>query len=318
MSNSLQSGSQVREFDINGLLGAGGFGITYSAWDRRLESRVALKEYFPAALAMRVGGTTVIMRPGSQDGAYDWGMEKFLHEAHALASLQHSHIVGVNKLFQANGTAYMAINYVEGSTFKDWLRDLGRLPTQDELDRIVHPLLGALEAVHKLQLLHRDLSPKNIMIAPPLKPVLIDFGAARQLVGARSQTFAAVLTPGYAPSEQYGATGSSQGPWTDIYALSATLYEAITGEVPPEAPGRTLDDTMVPSVDRGRGRYRHEFLAALDWGLKPMPKERPQTVADWRQAFGSNDLLAPPSAPQHSAQKAAANGWFGWGRGKSH
>jgi serine/threonine protein kinase len=314
---ALRSGTQVLDYSVENILGSGGFGITYRAFDRRLDRTVALKEYFPAALAMRIDGATVATRPDSMDGAYAWGLEKFLHEAMSLAKLQHSNIVGVSKLFRANGTAYMAIDYVDGPNFKDWLRELGRRPTQDELDRLMFPLLAALHEVHGYGLLHRDIAPKNIMIARPLVPVLIDFGAARQMVGQRSQTFAALLTPGYAPFEQYVANGQNQGAWTDIYSLAATFYEAISGRLPPEAPDRALEDHCVPAATIGQGHYRPEFLAAIDWGLRPLPQDRPQSVAEWSQALAHTGAASGPYANGDS--RAVAKGWKwtgGWfGRG---
>jgi serine/threonine protein kinase len=283
--NALACNSVVGGFRIDAILGSGGFGITYLARNLGLDSDVALKEYFPAALAKRQSDQTVVSRPEGEAGGYAWGREKFIQEARTLAQLKHPNIVGVNKFFNGNGTAYMALDFIEGQSLKQWLRSLNRWPTQDELDALIAPILGALELIHNKGHLHRDIAPKNIMIAPPLTPILIDFGAARQLVAHRSQTFAALLTPGYAPFEQYSAAVKDQGPWTDIYSLAATIYEAITGRPPPEASARTLDDRCIPVVDAGRGRYRRPFLEAVDWGLQPLPRHRPQSVAAWRRAL---------------------------------
>src|SRR5262245_46510448 len=284
-ANALAVGTRLGEYAVESVLGSGGFGITYRAWDTRLETLVALKEYFPASLAYRVDGTTVASRPDGTAGGYEWGLEKFLHEATALARLQHPNIVGVRRLFKANNTAYMALDYIEGPSLKDWLKARRGKVDQAELDQLLIPLLNALEVVHRKGLLHRDIAPKNIMIARPFTPVMIDFGAARQLLAHHSQTFAALLTPGYAPFEQYVATGRNQGPWTDIYALAATVYELMTGRLPPEAPERADADKCVPAIEVGRGRYRPEFLTAIDWGLRPLPRDRPQSVTEWRTAF---------------------------------
>jgi len=175
----------------------------------------------------------------------------------------------------------MVLDFIDGPNFKEWLAALDRRPHQDELDFIVSRIVSALDVVHSRELLHRDISPRNIMLTKDGIPVLIDFGAARQIVTERSQTFAALLTPGYAPFEQYVATGQGQGPWTDIYALAATMYEAIAGQPPPEAPDRAISDTCVPAVSLGASVYRKNFLEALDWGLRPMPKDRPQSIAEW-------------------------------------
>lgn len=296
-TNALLIGTRLGEYAIEGLLGSGGFGITYLAHDLRLDTPVAIKEYFPANLAYRVG-STVAVRPDGIVGGYDWGMEKFLHEASSLARLQHPNIVGVRRLFKANSTAYMTLDFVDGPSLKEWRRNHKSKPDQLELDQILIPLLNALELVHRKGLLHRDIAPKNIMISSPLTPIMIDFGAARQMVAQHSHTFAALLTPGYAPFEQYVATGRNQGAWTDIYALSASVYELVTGTLPPEAPERAVDDKCIPISEIERGRYRPEFLAAIDWGLRPLPKDRPQSVSDWRKAFvGSvSAQRAPPPA----------------------
>jgi len=281
-SNALPSKFCIHEYEIDNVLGTGGFGITYLATDRRLDAQVAIKEYFPATLAIRRRDKCTVTPADAGKGIYDWGLEKFLKEAETLASLQHSHIVGVKRLVRANGTAYMVLDFINGPNLKEWLARLGRRPTQIELDFMVSRILGALDVVHARELLHRDISPRNIMLTKDGIPILIDFGAARQIVSERSQTFAALLTPGYAPFEQYVAAGHSQGPWTDIYALSATIYEAIAGKTPPEAPDRALSDTCVPVAEVGKGIYRKRFLEALDWGLRPMPKDRPQTVREWK------------------------------------
>lgn len=284
-ANALPVGTRLGEYAVESILGSGGFGITYRAHDAHLDTPVALKEYFPASLAYRVDGTTVASRPDGTAGGYDWGMEKFLNEATSLARLQHPNIVGVRRLFKANNTAYMVLDYIEGPSLKDWLKSLRGKPDQADLDQLLIPMLNALELVHRKGLLHRDIAPKNVMIARPFVPIMIDFGAARQLVAQHSHTFAAMLTPGYAPFEQYVATGKNQGPWTDIYALSASVYELMTGKTPPEAPERAVADKCVSAVETGRGRYRPEFLAAIDWGLRPLPKDRPQSVTEWRTAF---------------------------------
>lgn len=316
-ANALPAGYVVAGYRVDGILGFGGFGITYIARDMRLDVPVALKEYFPGTLALRSNDHTVTSRPEGHDGGYSWGLEKFLQEATTLAKLHHPNIVGVNRLFHGNGTAYMALDFIEGPNLKAWLKSLRQAPTQQQLDALLLPLLLALEAVHNKGLLHRDIAPKNVMISRNSTPILIDFGAARQLVAQRSQTFAALLTPGYAPFEQYVAAGSGQGPWTDIYALAATFYEAILGRPPPEAPERALEDRCVPAEQIGAGRYRINFLRALDWGLRPLPKNRPQTVAEWRKmlfAQGSQ-LTAPPithsnedQVPSPSAKKVTQ--WF--------
>lgn len=281
---ALMAGTILKDYRIEDVLGSGGFGITYRAHDRRLQSTVAIKEYFPSQIAIRQGDQTVASRSGDSDARlYEWGLDKFRHEADSLAKLQHPNIVGVHFMFEANNTSYMVLDFIEGFSMKAWLKQFNRRPNQQEIDTLFHPLLDALAALHEKGLLHRDVAPKNIMIAKSLRPVLIDFGAARLLIAHHSQTVANMLTPGYAPCEQYSNSG--QGPWTDIYALAVTFYEAIYGSTPPEGLERILDDRYIPAATVGRGRYHPSFLEAIDWGLRPKPNERPQSIAEWRKAM---------------------------------
>ena len=279
--NALKAGTVLKDYRIEGVLGSGGFGITYRAQDLRLAALVAIKEFFPSQLAQRLPDQTVATRVDlDDDRLFSWGLEKFQHEANSLAKLQHLNIVGVNYMFQANNTSYMVLDFIEGTTMKEWLKQLNRPPDQNEVDALLFPLLDALAAMHAKHLLHRDIAPKNIMIAKPFRPILIDFGAARLLIAQYSQTVANMLTPGYAPCEQYSNRG--QGPWTDIYAMAATFYCAITGKPPPDSLERVVSDQCEAASIVGRGRYQAAFLDAIDWGLRPLPQARPQTVQQWQ------------------------------------
>ena len=299
LANALPPGSQIDTYQVVKVLGAGGFGITYLAQDGESGERVALKEYFPNMLAVREPDQSVRPANDQTQEPFDWLLGKFRDEAASLARFQHPNIVRVRRLFRWNGTAYTVLDYLEGVPFQKWLCDLGRAPTQAELDGIARPLLEALETVHRAELLHRDISSANIMIRPNGAPVLFDFGAAKQTFAARTQTKAAVVTPGYAPFEQYLKSNDQQGPWTDIYATAATFYEAVTGDIPPESPARTVEDAYVPARDAALGEYRSGFLSAVDWGLSMAPKDRPQYVAKWR-----GELLSQRS----SGRRAAAAG----------
>jgi len=287
---ALNAGTElVGDYRIGRVLGAGGFGITYLADEIALDRRVTIKEYFPSDYAIRGNGSADAV-PRSQDcsGDYRWGLDRFIEEAQTLARFDHPNIVRVYRYFRANNTAYMVLNFEEGQSLKSWLKGLGRAPRQKELDRIVAPLLDALELVHKADYLHRDIAPDNIIIRKDGVPVLIDFGAARGEIAAHSKTISALVKPGYSPYEQYAERSSQQGPWTDIYALGATLYHAITGKRPPDAPSRMVKDEIVPAREAALSSYRAGFLAAIDKALALNIDSRPQSIAAWR-----GDLLAP-------------------------
>ena len=278
----------VGDYRIQRVLGAGGFGITYLANEPALARLVTIKEYFPADYAAR--GATSQASPRSQGCAedYKWGLERFIEEARTLARFIHPNIVRVHRHFLANNTGYMVLEFEEGGSFKAWLKGLKRAPRQPELDRIVAPLLDALELVHKGDYLHRDIAPDNIIIRKDGSPVLIDFGSARGEIASHSKTVSALVKPGYSPYEQYATTSSKQGSWTDIYALGATLYHALSGKRPPDAPSRMVNDEYVSARDAALSSYRPSFLAAIDKALRLDVGERPQSIAEWRKT-----LLAP-------------------------
>ena len=278
----------VGDYRIKRVLGAGGFGITYLADEMALARLVTIKEYFPADFAAR--RSTCDASPRSQDCAedYKWGLERFIEEAQTLARFVHPNIVRVYRYFRANNTGYMVLHFEEGGSFKAWLKGLKRAPRQNELDKILNPLLDALEMVHGGAFLHRDIAPDNIIIRKDGSPVLIDFGSARGEIASHSKTVSALVKPGYSPYEQYATTSRQQGPWTDIYALGATLYHAVSGKRPPDAPSRMVNDEYVPARAVALSSYRPTFLAAIDKSLRLEIGERPQSVAQWRE-----QLLAP-------------------------
>lgn len=278
----------VGDYRIERVLGAGGFGITYLADELALERRVTIKEYFPSDFAARANQRDASPRSQGCAGDYRWGLERFIEEAQTLARFNHPHIVRVYRYFQANNTAYMVLHFEEGQSLKGWLKGLGRAPRQRELDRILDPLLEALELIHAADFLHRDIAPDNIIIRKDGAPVLIDFGSARGEIAAHSKTVSALVKPGYSPYEQYAETSRQQGPWTDIYALAATLYHAVTGRRPPDAPSRMLNDEYVPARDAALGAYRGRFLCAIDSALALNVEARPRSIAAWR-----TELLGP-------------------------
>ena len=279
---ALPVGTVLEGYVIRDVLGLGGFGITYLAEDETLGKQFAIKEHFPRDYAERDGVTVRPTRSGAQ--IYDWSHQRFLEEARRLARFKHPAIVDVARVFTSHGTTYIVLAYEKGQTFADWIEGLGRPPSQGELDRILPPLLDALEIVHGAGLMHRDISPDNIMIRENGTPVLLDFGAAREALGRRSRNMSAIVKPGYSPHEQYSSDAKVQGPWSDIYALAGTLYYAIKGEPPHESPRRMLDDDMQPLATSlaTAASYRPTFLAAIDAGLKVQPRLRPQSIAAWR------------------------------------
>ncbi len=278
----------VGDFRIKRVLGAGGFGITYLAEEIALARLVTIKEYFPADYAARSGEIEASPRSRECATDYKWGLDRFIEEAQTLARFVHPNIVRVYRYFRANNTGYMVLQWEEGGSFKSWLKGLKRAPRQAELDAIIAPLLEALDVVHKGDFLHRDIAPDNIIIRKDGSPVLIDFGSARGEIASHSKTVSALVKPGYSPYEQYATTSSKQGPWTDIYALGATLYHAVAGKRPPDAPSRMVNDEYLSAKEVALSSYRPGFLAAVDKALKLEVTERPQSVAEWKAT-----LLAP-------------------------
>ena len=305
---ALQNGTElVGDYRIERVLGAGGFGITYLADEIALGRSVTIKEYFPSDFAARANEGDAAPRSEGCSGDYRWGLDRFIEEAQTLAKFNHPNIVRVYRYFRANNTGYMVLHFEEGQSLKGWLKGLGRAPRQKELDGIVAPLLDALELIHKADFLHRDIAPDNIIIRKDGAPVLIDFGSARGEIASASKTVSALVKPGYSPYEQYAETSRQQGPWTDIYALGSTLYHAITGKRPPDAPSRMVKDDYVPAGEVALSAYRPRFLKAIDKALSLPIEQRPQSIVAWR-----GELLAPeaakPSWLQRTMEKSRGRG----------
>jgi tetratricopeptide (TPR) repeat protein len=284
----LPSGTKVDQYVITGLLGRGGFGITYLARDPLLEKDFALKEFFPEGLVRREGTSIRFASRPNSESDYRWGLRKFYDEARLLAQFSHPHIVNVRRVFEANNFAYMLLDFIKGSTLEKWLAGLDSPPTQEELDLITAPLLSALELVHENRVWHLDISPENIMIrASDGAPILVDFGASRFEIKQHSQLVSAlVFKSGFSAPEQYTSNADRYGPWTDIYAFGATLYRAVSGIRPTEATERTLHDEQQKAARVANGNYRRDFLEAIDWALKLQPAQRPKSIPEWR-----NNLL---------------------------
>ncbi|MGZ3340808.1 MAG: protein kinase domain-containing protein [Reyranella sp.] len=312
---ALSAGRMIGRYEVVSVMGQGGFGITYRARDSQLGREVAIKEYLPLALAVRQDGTTVLPRSTSAAEDFTWGRERFVAEGRTLASLQDAPaIVRVFDFLEANGTAYIVMQLLHGETLEARLKRTGPLKAAD-IDRILWPLLDGLEQVHNAGFLHRDIKPANILLDDAGNPTLIDFGASRAAIAGRSIALTAIFTPGYAAAEQM--TSAKQGPWTDIYGLSATLYHAITGQTPPGAFDRMLDDAYEPLGKKMPPGFALGLLAGIDAGLAVRASDRPQSIAGWRPILGQFAALAgdatvvlvhPPEAPPPAVVEPVAPG----------
>jgi serine/threonine protein kinase len=264
------------KYKVGRLLGRGGFGVTYLAWDTNLRVRVAIKEFLPRQLAARAsGGTQVYPYSGGQE-AFNIGLDQFLSEARNLAQFRdHPGIISVLDFFPENGTGYMVMEYLDGSTLEQYMTANGRLEIPVILQLLV-PVADALRACHSAGLIHRDISPDNIFLTSDGRVKVLDFGAARFAIGSRSTNLSVILKEGYAPFEQYQRNGR-QGPWTDIYALTATLYRLLTGDLPVTAPDRVAGTPLPPPSDKGL-KLPPGLQALLDKGLAIRPEQRYQTI----------------------------------------
>ncbi|MDX1433809.1 MAG: serine/threonine-protein kinase, partial [Gammaproteobacteria bacterium] len=299
---ALPAGYRLYWYELDRVLGQGGFGITYLAHDINLGQAAAIKEFLPSTLAGRTRSNTVHPITDALGDTYAWGLERFLAEARTLAKFRHRNIVRVLSVFEANNTAYMVMEYEHGASFEAALKT-SAVRAEMRLKEILLPLLDGLELVHRAGFIHRDIKPANIYLRDNGEPVLLDFGSARLAMGAETRTLTSLVSPGYAPFEQYDSTPANekQGPWTDIYALGATMYRAVTGKGPVDAAARAnliLDgerDPYEPCSRRPRNGYSASFLHALDRALEFRATDRPQSVAEWRELL----LAGPPalSAP---------------------
>lgn len=283
----LAPGTRLAEFEIRGVIGSGGFGIVYLAWDASLERQVAIKEYMPSSLATRRGATRIEVRSEQHAGAFDAGLRSFINEARLLARFDHPALLKVYRFWEANGSAYMVMPYYQGRTLTQTLGAMPGPPGEAWLLALLGPLLDALDTLHCAQCFHRDIAPDNILMLADGRPLLLDFGAARRAIAGKVQNFTVILKPGFAPIEQYVEVASlQQGPWTDIYALAAVVHYAMTGKPPQASVARKVDDTQVPLAQSMAGRYSDGFLRVIDRALAVEPGERPQSIAELRTLLG--------------------------------
>ena len=319
LRGTLPNGTRLRNYELISVLGQGGFGITYYARDTTLGREVAIKEYLPTTLALREA-TMVVPRSTLLAADFVWGRERFLEEARTLATLEGAPaVVRVYDFLEANGTAYMVMGLARGQTLEKRLTRDGTLAPA-VIERLLGRLLDGLEVVHKTGFLHRDVKPANIILDANNNPTLIDFGASRASMADRTAAMTAIFTPRYAAAEQL--TAARQGPWTDVYGVSATIYHAITGEAPPSSLERALNDTYVPLTRLLPRGFSRDTLHGIDAGLAVRARERPQSIAEWRailsgtedSAVDSTVLLrgapaqspVPPAAPPRREPASAA------------
>ncbi|NWK57089.1 protein kinase [Verrucomicrobiaceae bacterium N1E253] len=294
----LEVGVQLEEYRIDGVLGKGGFAITYSGEDQRLQKRVAIKELLPDGIATRVDGNTVMAQTESLRDDYEWAIDSFIKEARTIAGFEHPNIVRVLRFFRQNGTAYMVMPFIEGEDLRHVMRKRGSYAYQD-LVPILLPLLDGLRVVHLAGVLHRDIKPENIYITQHGTPILIDFGAARQQVGGKSLDVTSIITPGYAPIEQYSTDAKYQGAWSDIYSMAACVYHMITGKKPAPASERNdafrnqQPDPLVPLCQLQPAGFPPAFLSGIDQALQMGEAQRPQSVDAWLS------MLALSDSPSH-------------------
>lgn len=291
--NNLPEGQRLHAYTIDGVLGRGGFGVTYIGTEEHTDRRVAIKEYLPAFYARRAAdGTQVEPAESAAKDDFQWGLERFRSEARTLIQVRHPNVVPMLQYFEANGTGYLVMEYQEGHAL-DRLIEPAVALSASEIDELFPPLLDGLAVVHKAGYLHRDIKPANIFVRKDGVPLLLDFGAARMALGGQSQSLTTIISEGYAPYEQYESDGS-QGPWTDVYAMGATMYRCMTGLKPADAPSRVASkmrnttDPLQPLREAlGAGGFPERQMQAVEAAMQIMETDRPQTVEALRE------ILAP-------------------------
>ncbi len=310
-------GSDLQNYRIEGVLGQGGFGVTYRAVDTSENNRaVAIKEYFPRSMALREPNGMVRPKSDSEEDKrmFAWGLERFRKEILTLAKFTHDNIVPILYFFETLGTVYMVMPFVEGDSLKAHVKK-ERGMTEERLLNIVVPLLGGLEVMHKVGFLHRDIKPDNIFIQHHNgQPLLLDFGATRQAMGAGSANMTVVMTPEYAPMEQGNADSSKQGPWTDIFSMGAVMYWAVTDIKPLSATTRATamlsqePDPMPPVAQVAKGKYSEKVMRAIDHAIKLSAGDRPQSIAEWREEMLGTAHAVSPSLKSLSGRVAQIAG----------
>jgi serine/threonine protein kinase len=283
----LPLGMRLDELEITGRCGKGGFSVVYTAWDHSLKRTVAVKEYMPNAIAISMPDGTVGPKSPKDEEVFRTGLTSFLNEARLLAQFTHPALVHIYRVWEQFGTAYIAMQYCMGKTLSQISQaEPAKVKDEGWLKVILTPILDALELLHAQNCFHRDISPDNILILEDGKPILLDFGAARQVIGGMTQGLTVVLKPGFAPVEQYADDPTQQGPWTDIYGVGAVLYYLLMGKPPVASIARMVKDPMAKLANsHDLTGVSHSFREAVDHALAVQPNQRIQSIAELRQAL---------------------------------
>lgn len=269
---------------IGKVLGKGGFGITYIGYDIRLSKKVAVKEYLPNDHAGRADDKLTVAPHSEKDReVFLYGLEKFLEEARTLAKFEHYNIARINGCLEENRTAYLIMDYYEGETLSEFLKKRGKKLSEKSAVQLMLPIMDGLRQVHKAGMLHRDIKPQNIYLTKDKRPILLDFGAARMAAGEKTQSLSMVLTPGFAPFEQYSSRGK-QGPWSDVYSVAATIYYMVTGEQPAEATDRILDDILISPKLMDK-RINKKFSDIIVRALSVKTEKRPPSIEEFQRVL---------------------------------
>ena len=297
--NALPIGYRFNEFEIKEVIGGGGFGLVYRAWDHQLERTIAIKEFMPVSLATRSDNLHLVLRSERFAKAFSAGLTSFIQEARLLARFNHPNLLHVLRFWVQNDTAYMGTLFYNGTTLSQLQAQEPGLIDESWIRQMLPMLFGAIRTIHQAGYLHRDISPENIQITEEGLPILLDFGSARRTIGNLEDETETMLRPGYAPIEQYTDdmdAESEQGPWTDIYALGAVLHTLIVGTPPPVSVVRSIQDSYQPLSERKPAGYSAQLLSAVDKALSLAMDQRPQSIDEFASLIEmpvstNNDVL---------------------------